>query len=287
MGSQPSRGKALPSPSFSPCVQGQNPEPMQAERSRAKAVALGSFPVGEQAELSLRLGEPLTIISEDGDWWTVLSDVSGREYSIPSIHVARIAHGWLYEGLSREKAEELLLLPGNHGGAFLIRESQTRRGCYSLSVRLSRPASWDRIKHYRIQRLDNGWLYISPRLTFPSLLALVDHYSELADDICCLLKEPCALRRAGPLSGKAIPPPVTVQATPLNWKELDSSLLFSEASAAGEESLLSEGLREALNSYISLTDDTSLDDAKAESRRRKALRNHLTSSQRDDLAYNL
>lgn len=180
MGSQPSRGKALPSPSFSPCVQGQNPEPMQAERSRAKAVALGSFPVGEQAELSLRLGEPLTIISEDGDWWTVLSDVSGREYSIPSIHVARIAHGWLYEGLSREKAEELLLLPGNHGGAFLIRESQTRRGCYSLSVRLSRPASWDRIKHYRIQRLDNGWLYISPRLTFPSLLALVDHYSGTA-----------------------------------------------------------------------------------------------------------
>lgn len=35
---------------------------------------------------------------------------------------------WLYEGLSREKAEELLLLPGNPGGAFLIRESQTRRG---------------------------------------------------------------------------------------------------------------------------------------------------------------
>ncbi|XP_043740346.1 src-like-adapter 2 [Cervus elaphus] len=269
MGSQPSRGKALPSPSFSPCVQHQDPEPMQAERSQAKAVALGSFPVGEQAELSLRLGEPLTIISEDGDWWTVLSDISGREYSVPSIHVARISHGWLYEGLSREKAEELLLLPGNRGGAFLIRESQTRRGCYSLSVRLSRPASWDRIRHYRIQRLDNGWLYISPRLTFPSLLALVDHYSELADDICCLLKEPCALRRAGSLPGKAIPPPVTVQATPLNWKELDSSLLFSEASAAGEESLLSEGLREALNSYISLTDDTSLDEAKAESRRRK------------------
>lgn len=35
---------------------------------------------------------------------------------------------WLYEGLSREKAEELLLLPGNPGGAFLIRESQSRRG---------------------------------------------------------------------------------------------------------------------------------------------------------------
>lgn len=42
----------------------------------------------------------------------------------PSPHLPR----WLYEGLSREKAEELLLLPGNCGGAFIIRESQTRRG---------------------------------------------------------------------------------------------------------------------------------------------------------------
>ncbi|XP_039335499.1 src-like-adapter 2 [Saimiri boliviensis] len=261
MGSLPSRRKSLPSPSLSPSFQGQGPVSMEAERSKATAVALGSFPAGGQAELSLRLGEPLIIISEDGDWWTVLSEVSGREYNIPSVHVAKVSHGWLYEGLSREKAEELLLLPGNPGGAFLIRESQTRRGCYSLSVRLSRPASWDRIRHYRIQCLDNGWLYISPRLTFPSLQALVDHYSELAEDICCLLKEPCVLQRTRPLPGKDMPLPMTVQRTPLNWKELDSSLLFSEA-ATGEESLLSEGLRESLSSYISLTEEAvSLDDA--------------------------
>ncbi|KAF6089343.1 Src like adaptor 2 [Phyllostomus discolor] len=275
MGSQPSRGKTLPSPSPSPSLQDQRPVPMQPEKSRATAVALGNFPVGEQAELSLRLGEPLTIVAENGDWWTVLSEVSGRECNVPSVHVAKISHGWLYEGLSREKAEELLLLPGNPGGAFLIRESQTRRGCYSLSVRLSRPASWDRIRHYRIQRLDNGWLYISPRLTFPSLQALVDHYSELADDICCLLKQPCALRRTAPVPGKDIPLPVTVQTEPLNWKELDSSLLFSEASATGEASLLSEGLREALSSYISLTDDI-LDDAKAQRRGRKGNERYST-----------
>ncbi|XP_058989289.1 src-like-adapter 2 [Mustela lutreola] len=271
MGGQPSRGKTLPSPSSSPSVQEPGPVPMQAERSRATAVALGTFPVGEHTELPLSLGDPLTIISEDGDWWTVVSDASGTEYSIPNSHVAKISHGWLYEGLSREKAEELLLLPGNSGGAFLIRESQTRRGCYSLSVRLSRPTSWDRIRHYRIHRLDNGWLYISPRLTFPSLQALVDHYSELADDICCLLKEPCALRRAGPQPGKSIPPPVTVQSMPLNWKELDSSLLFSEAPTLGESPLLSEGLREAISSYISLTDDSSLDDAMAQNRGQKGI----------------
>lgn len=250
-------------------MQGQSPVSVQAEKNKTKAVALGNFPVGEQGELSLKLGEPLAIVSEDGDWWTVLSEISGREYHIPSGHVAKISHGWLYEGLSREKAEELLLLPGNLGGAFLIRESQTRKGCYSLSIRLSRPTSWDQIRHYRIQRLDNGWLYISPRLTFPSLQALVEHYSELADDICCPLKEPCALQKVGSQPGKAIPLPVTVQTTPLNWKELDSSLLFSEASATGDTSLLSEGLREALTSYISLTHDISLDDVKAQSKGRK------------------
>uniref|UniRef100_A0ABK0LIS9 Src-like-adaptor 2 n=1 Tax=Rattus norvegicus TaxID=10116 RepID=A0ABK0LIS9_RAT len=231
------------------------------ERQKVSAVALGSFPAGEQARLSLRVGEPLTIISEDGDWWTVQSEVSGREYHIPSVYVAKVSHGWLYEGLSREKAEELLLLPGNPGGAFLIRESQTRRGCYSLSIRLSRPASWDRIRHYRIQRLDNGWLYISPRLTFPSLHALVEHYSELADGICCALREPCVLQKLGPLPGKDTPLPVTVPTSSLNWKKLDRSLLCLDAPASGEASLLSEGLRESLSSYISLTEETALDDA--------------------------
>ncbi|KAM4841956.1 src-like-adapter 2 [Thomomys bottae] len=269
MGSLPSKGKHRPNPSMHPSVQGQQPVPLKAERSKVTAVALGSFPAGGQAELSLRLGEPLTVISENGDWWTVLSQVSGREYNVPSVQVARISRGWLYEGLSREKAEELLLLPGNPGGAFLIRESQTRKGCYSLSVRLSRPASWDRIRHYRIQHLDNGWLYISPRLTFPSLQALVDHYSELADDICCLLKEPCVLQKSGLLPGKDMPRPTTVQSKMLNWKELDSSSLFLEAPASGEAALLSEGLRESLSSYISLSEDISLDDAKAKSRGRK------------------
>lgn len=155
--------------------------------------------------------------------------------------------------------------------ASVLPHTLSSSGCYSLSVRLSRPTSWDRIRHYRIHRLDNGWLYISPRLTFPSLQALVDHYSELADDICCLLKEPCALRRAGPQPGKSIPPPVTVQSAPLNWKELDSSLLFSEAPTLGESPLLSEGLREAISSYISLTDDSSLDDAMAQNRGQKGI----------------
>lgn len=32
-------------------------------------------------------------LNRDGDWWTVISEVSGREYHIPSVHVAKVSHG--------------------------------------------------------------------------------------------------------------------------------------------------------------------------------------------------
>ncbi|XP_010291897.1 PREDICTED: src-like-adapter 2, partial [Phaethon lepturus] len=96
------------------------------------------------------MGEQLRVLAEDGEWWLVASEVSGKECHIPSSCVAKVRHRWLYEGVSRQKAEELLLWPGNRSGSFLIRESQTRQGCYSLSVRCGERASWDSVTHYRI-----------------------------------------------------------------------------------------------------------------------------------------
>lgn len=52
--------------------------------------------------------------------------------------------------------------------------------CYSLSVlRKTNSSCLDGVKHYRISQLQNGWVYISPGLTFPSLHHLVEHYSGL------------------------------------------------------------------------------------------------------------
>ncbi len=52
--------------------------------------------------------------------------------------------------------------------------------CYSLSVlRRTHSSYQDCVKHYRISHLQNGWVYISPGLTFPSLHHLVEHYSGL------------------------------------------------------------------------------------------------------------
>lgn len=110
---------AVPTPS---------PMPTQAAPNSFLALALCDFPSGSDAPTVLRMGEQLNVLSEDGEWWLVASKVSGKECLIPSSCVAKVWHRWLYEGISREKAEELLLRPGNHSGSFLIRQSQTRKG---------------------------------------------------------------------------------------------------------------------------------------------------------------
>ncbi|NWW71253.1 SLAP2 protein, partial [Climacteris rufus] len=229
-----------------------SPLSFPAGPSGFQALALCDFPSGVGVATVLRMGEQLRILSEDGEWWLVASKVSGKECHIPSSCVAKIRHGWLYEGISRQKAEELLLHPGNHSGSFLIRESQTRQGCYSLSVRRDERAAWALVTHYRIHRLDNGWLYISPRLTFPSLHNLVDHYSEFSEGLCCCLSEPCCTE--GPRAALAPTAPAVVRKPSLHWDEINSSLLFSETGSPPEDSPISQGLREAISSYLLLSD---------------------------------
>ena len=84
------------------------------------------------------------------------------------------------------EAEKKLLMPQNEHGAYLIRDSESRRNDYSLSVR-----DGDTVKHYRIRPLDEGGFFIARRTTFRTLQELVDHYSRDADGLCVNLRIPC------------------------------------------------------------------------------------------------
>ncbi|KAM8947872.1 src-like-adapter 2 isoform 2-T2 [Pelodytes ibericus] len=218
-------------------------------------VALYNFPLGGQADISVRVGEQLNILSEDGEWYKVLSLSTGKECYMPKKYVARAYNRWLYKGINREKAEELLMLNTNRNGSFLIRESETRIGCFSLSIRLANQASRDAVKHYRIQSLENGWLYISQCLTFPTLQDMVDYYTEAAEGICCILKEPCNLLGVTSAVFHRPSEPVIVHTPTLNWKDLDSSELFKEDTSFSDDCPVSLGLREAVSSYMFMTED--------------------------------
>ena len=58
---------------------------------------------------------------------------------------------WFFGRIKRADAEKKLLQVGNQSGTFLIRESESQPGNYSLSVR-----DGDSVKHYRIRKVDTG-----------------------------------------------------------------------------------------------------------------------------------
>uniref|UniRef100_A0A5S6LPW8 Tyrosine-protein kinase n=1 Tax=Xenopus tropicalis TaxID=8364 RepID=A0A5S6LPW8_XENTR len=147
-------------------------------------------------DLQLHKGEKLQLLSKDkGEWWLARSLTSGQEGYIPSNYVSPAnnadAELFFFKSISRKDAERQLLAPGNKPGTFLIRDSETSQGTFSLSVRDRDLATGDVIKHYKIRTLDSGGFYISPALTFCSLQDLVKYYSKKSDGLCQKLGQPC------------------------------------------------------------------------------------------------
>ena len=80
-----------------------------------------------------------------------------------------------------------------HGdsGSFLIRESESKPGDFSLSLR-----DGEIVKHYRIRSMDSGGYYIAHRAKFPTLSELVEHYQENSDGLVIKLDKPCPTLQA-------------------------------------------------------------------------------------------
>uniref|UniRef100_G1NER6 Tyrosine-protein kinase n=1 Tax=Meleagris gallopavo TaxID=9103 RepID=G1NER6_MELGA len=139
-------------------------------------VALYPYDGLHEDDLSFKKGEKLKVIEELGDWWKAKSLTTKKEGFIPSNYVAKVntleTEEWFFKDITRKDAERQLLAPGNGPGAFLIRESETLKGSYSLS-------------------LDNGGFYISPRITFPSINDMIKHYQKQSDGLCRKLEKAC------------------------------------------------------------------------------------------------
>ncbi|XP_070600503.1 tyrosine-protein kinase HCK isoform X2 [Erythrolamprus reginae] len=162
------------------------------------AVALYDYDAIHREDLSFRKGDHLKILEKSGEWWRAKALSTGQVGVIPSNYVARInsleMEEWFLTGISRKDAERHLLAPGNFIGSFMIRDSETSQGSYSLSVRdFDSQSKMDVVKHYKIRTLDNGGFYISTRSHFKTLQELVSHYKRKADGLCQKLTHPCVL----------------------------------------------------------------------------------------------
>ncbi|XP_062267186.1 tyrosine-protein kinase fynb isoform X7 [Platichthys flesus] len=145
-------------------------------------VALYDYEARTEDDLTFRKGERFQIInSTEGDWWDARSLTSGGSGFIPSNYVAPVdsiqAEDWYFGKLGRKDAERQLLSTGNSRGTYLIRESETTKGAFSLSIRDWDDVKGDHVKHYKIRKLDSGGYYITTRAQFDALQQLVQHYS--------------------------------------------------------------------------------------------------------------
>ena len=78
--------------------------------------------------------------------------------------------------------------PFNESGSFLIRNSESAPGEYSLSVKYA-----GRVRHYKIKRNSKGYYIMNT--TFENIPELVKHYSENPVDQCFSLKNACLSER--------------------------------------------------------------------------------------------
>jgi len=170
----------------------------QTGGASTRYVALYDYDARTTDDLSFKKGEQLFILnSTEGDWWEARSIVTQKSGYIPSNYVAPNdsvqCEEWFFGKIGRKDSERLLLNHNNMRGTYLIRESETAQGSFSMSILDDSPDKGPNVKHYRIRKLDSGGFYITARAKFDSLKSLVDHYRGGADGLCCRLVSSCPL----------------------------------------------------------------------------------------------
>ena len=93
---------------------------------------------------------------------------------------------WFCGPIKRGEAERVLKIHKVRG-MFMVRESTSKPGDYSLSLH-----DGQNVKHYHIRQLDEGGhFFITCRTVFKSIIDLVDHYSKNSDGLAATLSTPC------------------------------------------------------------------------------------------------
>ncbi|CAH0405046.1 unnamed protein product [Chilo suppressalis] len=177
--------------------EGDNEDPVHtyamAENVLDIVVALYSFTSNNEQELSFEKGDRLEIVERppsDPEWYRA-RDSRGNVGLVPRNYLQELAdyltqpygesgggaapsatglsgRAWYYGAITRTHCDALLNQHG-HDGDFLIRDSETNVGDYSVSLKAP-----GRNKHFRVHV--EGSLYCIGQRKFPTLEQLVAHY---------------------------------------------------------------------------------------------------------------
>ncbi|XP_005092858.1 growth factor receptor-bound protein 2 [Aplysia californica] len=135
-----------------------------------EAVALHPFTATADDELSFKKGNTLKILStfDDKNWYK--AELNGKEGYVPHNYIEMCPHSWYVGKVSRSKAEEMLLQTEQPDGAFLVRNSESAPGEFSITVKFQ-----NGVQHFKVLR-DGGGKYFLWVVKFNSINELVNYH---------------------------------------------------------------------------------------------------------------
>ena len=93
---------------------------------------------------------------------------------------------WFFGNIEKIEAEKLLMQNFNQKGSFLVRITDRVANSYSLAVR-----DVERVRFYRIKRLETRGYFVTRRVTFETIQELVEYYKQQPDGLCTNLQQVC------------------------------------------------------------------------------------------------
>uniref|UniRef100_A0A0K0E3N4 Tyrosine-protein kinase n=1 Tax=Strongyloides stercoralis TaxID=6248 RepID=A0A0K0E3N4_STRER len=178
---------------------------VQQQQYHSLYVVLYDFHGVCEEQMTVREGDRVRVLSYNstGEWCEAqlvsIKKNDKRKLNcigwIPTSYIASVSSlekfPWYHGKISRNDSE--VLLSSGINGSFLVRESESSPGQFSITVRYD-----TRVYHYRINVDRNNYLYITPEAKFKTLGELVQHHSIEADGLICHLQYPAVKKQRGP-----------------------------------------------------------------------------------------
>ncbi|GFS10639.1 tyrosine-protein kinase [Elysia marginata] len=176
-----------------PDLSPQAPElPPRPERAPAQVyIAMFDYIPTDDSGLELIEGEQYTIIDASAEHWWYAENRQGEQGYIPSNFIKKNCglemFEWYYKDCSREKSRSLLM-NSKQDGCFLIRDSQSCPGEYTLAVYTTEQGG--NVRHYQIKRDDSGLFFISKEYPQASIPELVHYHKHNPGGLYTRLRNP-------------------------------------------------------------------------------------------------
>lgn len=143
--------------SAAPAMQPPKRASSAQQEGGCKVVAMYPYSPSQKGDLEVKQGDILDVLDDSEPNWWKARNAAGVVGFIPSNYVVKQglqSEPWFHGKMGRSEAAALLRMAA-FSGSFLVRESESKQGEYSLSVSFETT-----LKHYHI-KLQDGQYYIN------------------------------------------------------------------------------------------------------------------------------